>query len=190
MALHRWQKLKKYRRVEMNVYYAKTALYAYPNLRAVADQIDELVERKALFSINDYSPAIEQCEKIVDFTFQKDVLFALKLRIEEIFNKLSDDEKDCIEYKYFKRKPKEYFKDFDFESRAYFRKQIKIAKKVAEKLEKGGATDKWFEENCLTMDFFKELLKRVIEHENNCRKNPKKSVKALRNESLAKRMTA
>ena len=174
----------------MNVYYAKTALYAYPNLDAVADQIDELVERKALFSINDYSPAIEQCEKIVDFTFQKDVLFALRIRIDEIFDKLTQDEKDCIEYKFFKRKPKEYFKGFDFESRAYFRKQVKVAKKIAQKLEKDGATDKWFEENCLTMDFFKELLKRVIEHETSSRKNPKKSVKNSRIDNQNKRLSA
>ena len=48
----------------MNVIFAKTALYAYTNLEAVADQIDELVEKKALSSISDYSPAIEQCHKM------------------------------------------------------------------------------------------------------------------------------
>ena len=174
----------------MNVYYAKTALYAYPNLEAVAEQIDELVEKKALSSINDYSPAVEQCEKIIDFTFQKDALFALKIRLREVFDKLTELEKDCLEYKYFKRKPKEYFIGFDFESRGYFRRQVKLAKKIAIELEKGGADDKWFEENCLSMDFFKELLKRVIERESNTRKN-KKKVKAKRDECLSvKRLTA
>lgn len=149
----------------MNVYYTKTALYAYPNLQAIADQIDELVEKKAFASISDYSSALSQCEKIVDFTFQKDALFALKLRLEDILSKLSQREKDCLEYKYFKRKPKEYFIGFDFESRGYFRAQQRLAKKISSALEKDGGTDEWFEQTCLHMDFFKELLKRTIEHE-------------------------
>ena len=149
----------------MNVYYTKTALYAYPNLQAIADQIDELVEKKALASINDYSSAVTQCEKIIDFTAQKDALFALKLRLDDVMKKLLDGEKMCLEYKYFKRMPKEYFIGYDFESRGYFRKQQRLANKIANVLEKAGGTDEWFEKTCLTMDFFKELLKRTIEHE-------------------------
>ena len=152
----------------MNKYYAKTALYAYPNLEAVAEQIDELVERRAIISMNNYSPAVEQCEKVVDLTYQKDVLFALKLHIEYALEKLNQEELDCLEYKYFKRKPKEYFIDFDAESRSYFRRQNKLADKISKSLERGGATDKWFEEHCLSMEFFSELLKRVIEREKQC----------------------
>ena len=77
----------------------------------------------------------------------------------------------CLEYKYFKRKSKKYFENFDFTSRSYFRKQVKIINKVAKSLELAGATDEWFKEHCLRMDFFKELLKRVIEHEKNSQKN-------------------
>ena len=47
----------------MNVYYAKTVLYAYANVDAVVEQIDELVEKKALSSMRDFSPCEEQCEK-------------------------------------------------------------------------------------------------------------------------------
>jgi hypothetical protein len=161
----------------MNKYYAKTALYAYPNLEAVAEQIDELVERRAIISMNNYSPAVEQCEKVVDLTYQKDVLFALKLHIEDALEKLNQEELDCLEYKYFKRKPKEYFIDFDAESRSYFRRQNKLADKISKSLERGGATDKWFEEHCLSMEFFSELLKRVIEREKQCSRE--KSGKAI-----------
>ena len=165
----------------MNVIFTKTALYAYANLEAVADQIDELVEKKALSSMNDYSPAIEQCNKILDFTLQKDVLFALKIHIEEVLEKLNQYELDCLEYKYFKRKPKEYFIGFDFVSRSYFRRQNKLIKKIAMLLEKAGATDVWFKDYCLEMDFFKELLKRVIEREQKSevnQKNQKKTIKS------------
>lgn len=161
----------------MNKYYAKTALYAYPNLEAVAEQIDELVERRAIISMNNFSPALEQCEKVVELTYQKDVLFALKLHIEDAIEKLNQQELDCLEYKYFKRKPKEYFIGFDAESRSYFRRQNKLAEKISKSLERGGATDKWFEEHCLSMDFFSELLKRVIEREKQCSREKGKNAK-------------
>ena len=176
----------------MNVQYAKTALYAYPNIKEVAEQIDELVERKALASMSDCSPEIEQCEKVVEYTAQKCVLFALKIYIDEVLEKLKDIEIDCLEYKYFKRKPKEYFYGFDAESRGYFRRQIKLAEKIADKLEKAGATDEWFEQNCLQMDFFKELLKRVIEHEESVKKVDKKANGIVKEKQLQiqKKLTA
>lgn len=177
----------------MNIRYTKTALYAYPNLQAIAEQIDELVEKKALSSMCNYTPALEQCEKIVDFTYQKDVLFALNIYVEEALKDISQLEMDCLEYKYFKRKEKEYFVGFDAESRGYFRRQIRIIKKLSEKLEKAGATDAWFEQNCLQMDFFKELLKRVIEHENSTKKEKRKNPKIKISDKSAKesdRLTA
>ena len=155
----------------MNVIFAKTALYAYPNIMAITEQIDELVEKKALFSMNDFSPALEQFDKIVDLTEQKKVMFALKLFLDDAIKQFKKDELDCLEYKYFKRKSKKYFENFDFTSRSYFRKQVKIINKVSKSLELAGATDEWFKEHCLRMDFFKELLKRVIEHEKNSQKN-------------------
>jgi hypothetical protein len=135
------------------------------------DQIDDLVLRKALSSMNDFSPAIEQFNKITDLTEQKKVMFALKLYLDDVIAKLTKDELDCLEYKYFKRKSKKYFENFDFTSRTYFRKQIKIINKISKALEFAGATDAWFIKNCMCIDFFKELLKRVVELEKNTKKN-------------------
>ena len=166
----------------MNVYYAKCVLYAYPHIEAIIGQIDELVERKALYSMNDFSPCIEIAEKILEFTNQKDVYIALKIAVDKVLKKFTEDELDCFDYKYFKQRPKEDFVGFDAESRNYFRKQVRIAKKFAERLEKVGATDEWFEENCMSMDFFKEMYKRVIEHEKNSLKNKPKKAKQKQRE--------
>ena len=172
----------------MNVYYTKTALYAYSNIETITEQIDEIVLKRALSSMSDCSPAIEQCEKIIDFTFQKKVLFALKLHIDSILKKLDKLSLDCLEYKYFKRKDKDYFINFDFESRAYFRKQIKLAKEISCLFEKAGLTDKWFEKYCLKIDFIKELLKRTIEHEKSYNSN--KKVKKPKSKVLLKVISA
>lgn len=155
----------------MNVYYAKSVLYAYPNIESITEQIDELVEKRALASMTDFTPALGQYERILSFTEQKNMFLILKATVDRVMEKFSDDEIDCFDYKYFRLKPKNYYDNFDSTSRAYFRKQIKLAKLFAERLEHAGIDDSWFEQNCLETDFFKELLKRVIEHEKMSRKN-------------------
>ena len=163
----------------MKVIYAKTILYAYRNLDAVMRQLDELVMKKALSSMSDLSPCEAQCNNILNLTAQKDILIGLKLKTKEAVDRFSDDEKDYLDYKYFKLKPKEYYIGFDFTSRAYFRKQIRIVDKFAKRMENAGITDDFFEKKCLSIEFFRELLKRVKERENNFAKQ-KESVSALK----------
>ena len=154
--------------------YTRTILYAYANINAVKEQIDDFVESKALSSMRDFSPCVEQCEKILDYTAQKVALIELKEFTEKALEKLSPYEMDCLEYKYFKRKPKEYFIGFDYESRSYFRKQVSLIKRLSEYFDGVGLTDNWFEKNCLNTNFFKELLKRVEQYEKESNKNKKK----------------
>ncbi len=158
----------------MNIYYTKTVLYAYANIEAVKEQIDDFVERKALSSMSDYTPCIEQCESILNYTAQKIALIELKELTERVLSKLSPYELDCLDYKYFKKKPKEYYMDFDCESRGYFRRQVSLVKKVGEAFESIGVTDEWFKKNLLTTNFFKELLKRVEAQEKKNYKNKAK----------------
>ena len=56
-------------------------------------------------------------------------------------------------------------------SRAYFRLQVKLAEKFAKNLEKAGFSDERFKNECLSMEFFREMLARVKEKENLNRKN-------------------
>ncbi len=158
----------------MNILFAKTILYAYPVTDAVIEQIDELVEKRALSSFSDFSPAFDQCLSVVKLSMQKDILFILKKKVIEILPKFKLDEEDCLDYKYFKLKPKEHYKDFDTSSRAYFRKQIKIAEKAAKRLENAGITDEFFEKYCLKIDFIKKLYERVKEKEELSFKNKPK----------------
>lgn len=158
----------------MNLVNTKTVLYAYSNIESVMEQIDDFVERKALSSMTDYSPCIEQCEKMINYTAQKIALIELKNFADNVILKLNEYEKDCLDYKYFKKHPKEYYIGFDYQSRTYFRRQVKLIQKIAKAFDKVGLTDKWFEKNCLNNNFFKELKKRVIKHEMLFNKNIKK----------------
>lgn len=159
----------------MNLLFAKSILYSYSNMGDVCEQIDELVVKRALSSIADTSPALDQYERIINFTEQKKVIIKLYLIVTDILKKLSKDELDLLDYKYFKKRDKSYYNGFDNSSRTYFRRQIKIAKKFSELLEKRGVNDKFFITKCLPINFYKELLIRVKEKEELSVKNkPKK----------------
>ena len=162
----------------MNILYAKTVLYVYPNIMNIVKQIDEVVEKKALSSMDDYSPCLAQCEKISEYTRQKINFLILKRVCDRIMSKLSDEEKTLLEYKFFKRKKREEFDGFDFSSRTYFRKQIRLAEKFARLLIKGGIKEENFAEDYLASEFMRDLYKRVGEQEKLIRKNKSAAEKA------------
>ncbi len=151
--------------------YAKAVLYAYPHIDELIEQIDELKIKDALSSINDVSPAFTQCEKLVNLVFQEQTLAELKEMTARALEKFSQDEMDCLDYKYFKVKPKSYYACFDAKSRAYFRKQNRLILKVADKLERAGVTDEWFDFNCMSTYFFRDLVETVEEYEQMSYKN-------------------
>ena len=155
----------------MNVLYAKVVLYAYAHLDALSKQIDEIVEKKAFSSSMNFSPAINQYEDIIGLTYQKQIVFALKLCASDALEGFTDKEKLCLDYKYFKTCKKSEYDGLDTVSRAYFRLQVKLAEKFAKNLEKAGFSDERFKNECLSMEFFREMLARVKEKENLNRKN-------------------
>lgn len=146
----------------MNEIYAKSILYAYPCLEALIEQIDDLVLGLAIASMDNYKSCLTQCNAIISLTEQKDDVIQLKLVCDDIFSKgFTPYEYDCLDYRYFRKQPKEYYETFDVFSRKYFRNQIHIVKKFARKLKYRGITDEWFENTLLKIDFFKELVHRV-----------------------------
>lgn len=155
----------------MNILYAKAVLYAYPCMDAITEQIDDLVEKKALASMRDFSPCEEQCEKILKLTRQKCTYILLKDKVDNILKSFTSDEHVLLDYKYFHKGKREDYANYDFASRNYFRKQIRVANKFAKKLENLGIDDNWIEKNCLENNFFVELIKRVKEHEQKSQKN-------------------
>ena len=154
----------------MDKLYVKCVLYAYPNIESIKSQIDDLMEKRAYSSMMDVSPAEQQCVKMVGYIFQKDILNELKDLVEGALKNFTPYQLDCFDYKYFKLKDREYYQGFDAKSRGYFRTQNKLVELFSQRAEKVGLNDQWFVENCLQLDFFKELLKRVKERENATKK--------------------
>ena len=155
----------------MNNLYAKAILYSYTNLEKLCDAIDEQVEQRALSSIDDFSSALEQYNKILSCTAQKDLIIDLKIVVELILQKFSVEDRELIEYKYFKKKLPQNVDRTAFKTRAYYRKQIRLLERFAQKLPLYGIDEQYFERKYLQIDFFKQLLRKVEEIEVQCSKN-------------------
>ncbi len=153
--------------------YAKTLLYAYPNLQKLIDRIDSLVDKKALSSMTDTTDCLSQCEKIVKLTVQKGLVFETKYYLEKILMRLGEEQRAYIEYKYFKRQNKEYFKNVDLTSRNYYRKQKRLLAYICECLDWLGLNDLWFEKRAKRIPYIRKLLTAVMISQDITIKNPK-----------------
>ena len=143
----------------MNVIYTKAVLYAYTSIEAVKRQIDDFVERRALASMNDYSPCDEQCEVIIEHMAQKVILTQLKSKVKAILISLTDEELELLDYKYLKIRTKEDLENIDTRKRSYYRKQHNLIKKISKKFDKALLTDEWFEKYCLKINAIKSNTK-------------------------------
>ncbi len=138
--------------------YVKTLLYAYPNLLKIIRRIDELVEKRAINSKSVHSDCLVQCEKIISLTSQKGLLYEIKYYLDIVIDKLSREQRDYLEYKYFKKLPKDYFNNVNFQSRNYYRKQQKLLERISECLDWMDKGDEWFETRCKQVSYIKKLL--------------------------------
>lgn len=148
------------RRFVMKKIYAKVILYSYPCCDSLTEQIDELVEKRALSSMYDFLPCESQCFKILGLTDQKRRIIALKNAVEKTLKKFGDIDRLILDYRYFKTLKKDDYGDYDFSDRKYFRRQNALLNLFAERIEKAGFSDSVFEEDYLSIDFFLEMKRR------------------------------
>lgn len=136
----------------------KTILYSYPSFDGVLDGIEKLAYYKAVTSYTDCNKTLKQVDKILLLNNQADRLRGLKNIIDGILSDILPEERELIEYKYFRRKNNE---NFDYTSRQYFRRQIKLAKKLDKIAQKKGFDEAWFDENFSDIYFLKVKFQKL-----------------------------
>lgn len=145
----------------MDKIFVKVIMLAYPKCEKIIKEIDDLILKKALSSMQDFSPCEEQCYKIVRLMNRKQLLIELKERVDKLLEKLTEEQIKLLEYKYFKRKSKEYFDGLDVKSRMFFRKQDRLIERIGNLLERSGCGDEWFIKRYADWKFFSDLIVRV-----------------------------
>ena len=131
--------------------YVKTALYAFPALKVMAEEVGEHVKRKAYLS---YDNRVS-CENLAVYLLEQ---LELKSRIETlsdtlggVVDKLSGSEKFLLHLRYFGGKNKtisacsdEEIKKMCGSRRSYYRRQERLLKKIGEKLQRRGVDENNF----------------------------------------------
>lgn len=131
--------------------YEKTLLYAYPQMKAVAEAVAAGAEIKAALSYRAVWDAFTVAEQVADEILRSRRLEQIKEELDGILARFSDYEQFLLEYKYFRRKKllKGRFAGYTAgcSEREYYRRQRCVLAKFSRLLsQKGWSEEKFLQE--------------------------------------------
>lgn len=143
--------------------HVKIILTSYPSLDSIILSLRESINLRCKNSFYFEAPTEKVCNKIIEKKIALEKLIDLKRKLDILFSRLTDEEKDLIYLKYFEIAPEN---TFNFTKRTYFRKQNKLLQKLEKYLSYLGIDEESFKREYMGMTFFKlieikcELIKR------------------------------
>lgn len=149
----------------------KTLLYSYPSFDGITEATDRLVYYKAISSYKDNTKTVKQMNEIAALNERAARIVWAKGIIDKLLGELSPLERQLIEYKYFNR---EQGVGFDSSSRAYFRKQLRLEKKIVAALAYLKPDEEWFMENFGEIYFLRAKYLKMKALSVNAKKNAAK----------------
>ena len=144
-------------------YYEKTILTCYTSLSSMIEQIENVIKKRAKNSFYDFQSTEIIANKILALCNVRFDLIDLKEKTENCLDKLNEEDRILIEYKYFQILPKD--ENFDHTSRNYFRKQVRALNKFSKILSSQGLTEEWFFNKYMKISFISSLYNKVIKEE-------------------------
>lgn len=136
------------------VKYAKAVMYAYPLLKSVEKDYDQYIQNKALLSYK--CEAFTAAWTIAKRIQEKRSLVWLRERVDKLLKVLSQSERALVEARYFGKKSAENGTEC---GRSYFRRQNRLAKKIACVLSELGVTQEVFDKAFAEMDIFQSIYR-------------------------------
>ena len=143
----------------MNKLYTETLLYLFPKIDARINCINEKSIKLGFGSMR--NKIFESIELMYQLCKEKFIYMIIKNAINVIKNRLSVQQINLLEYKYFRNDNMILDKDFDHTSRNYFRRQNALLKRFSESFELLDFTNEFFEKECLKYKFISALLNNV-----------------------------
>jgi len=132
--------------------YAKILLSAYPNLGAAVKAVKENYLRRCYNSAYFSESVARFSQKVLNLFAEGEILADLKDKLDLLVSRLTDEEKDLFFFKYCGIMPKN---KFDFSLRTYFRKQIKLQRKIETFLGFLNITEEVFKNKYMSTEFFR-----------------------------------
>ncbi len=144
-------------------YYVKTILSCFIALDSVIEQIENVIKKKARNSFYDYESAEKLASNVLVLCNIRCDLIDLKEKTANSLNKLSEEDKILIAYKYFGILPED--ENFDHTSRNYFRKQIRAIERFSKILEKEGMTYEHFFATYMKIQYIASTYNKMVKEE-------------------------
>lgn len=135
--------------------YTRKILSLYAALTRRLVDLDRLNKRDCVYSYGVPLSVEGIFEKIMRRNEEKELLLSIKEKVELIFARLSDDDKNVLNYRYFNVLPKN---GFGFTERTYYRKLQKAEKTFSEYLNFIGLGEKKMKEKFGRVKFIKNFF--------------------------------
>ncbi len=144
-------------------YYVKTILSCFIALDSVIEQIENVIRKKAKNSFYEYESAERLTNTVLSLCNIRYDLIDLKEKTANSLNKLSEEDKILIAYKYFGIHPED--ENFDHTSRNYFRKQIRAIERFSKILEKEGMGFEQFQRTYMKIHYIASTYNKMVKEE-------------------------
>jgi len=145
--------------------YIKTLLYSYP---CFSKQIKNIEDKSIKIGLNSSNyKTMETVERMINLFKEKMCYIKLEHIISLVLSRLSPEYINLLKYKYFRNYSSDLVIDFDYTSREYYRKQVRILKYFSRSFDLCNLTNEFFETECLQFNFIRSMLVVTEDHNKN-----------------------
>lgn len=124
--------------------YQKTMLFLYPRLKRFAEDIGQYARAKAIASSLGREDTEATVQALIDCAHAQRCCGQLKALLDGVLGELTEEERLLLEYKYFRRRTKACGVPFGFSPRTYYRRQLRLERRMNAKFLQRGMDEGWF----------------------------------------------
>ena len=124
--------------------YQKTMLFLYPRLKRFAEDIGQYARAKAIASSLGREDTEATVQALIDCAHAQRCSGQLKALLDGVLGELTEEERLLLEYKYFRRRTKACGVPFGFSPRTYYRRQLRLERRLNAKFLQRGMDEGWF----------------------------------------------
>lgn len=124
--------------------YQKTMLFLYPRLKRFAEDIGQYARAKAIASSLGREDTEATVQALIDCAHAQRCCGQLKALLDGVLGELTEEDRLLLEYKYFRRRTKACGVPFGFSPRTYYRRQLRLERRLNAKFLQRGMDEGWF----------------------------------------------
>lgn len=143
--------------------YQKAMLYLYPRLGRYAEDLEQYITAKALASSLGREDTETCVQTMIDCAYARDCCGRLQALLDGVLAQLTEEERQMLEYKYFRRKEPARAAPLPFScsQRTYYRRQLRLESKLNACFLRQGMDEGRFERAFGEVPFVRHVYERI-----------------------------